>query len=216
MKRQRLGEILVQAGLLRLDQLEAGLREQERWGGPLGQILVSKNLISEDALVQALSRQLNIPIIDLAGMRVPKDVLALVPVDLAHEHIVLPFRRSATILDVAMANPLDLGITDELRIRTKLTVRPSIAGASAIHAALRLCYGTSMPLEIMGDARPQGRRAAPLPAEPVPPAEFKRLQERVAALEARVAHYEGILRKMLGLLIEKDVASRDEVLSAIR
>jgi type IV pilus assembly protein PilB len=215
MARQRLGEILVAAGVLRPEQVESALREQQRWGGPLGQILVSKNYISEDALVAALSRQLTIPIADLAGARIPKEVLALVPYELASDNHVLPFRLDGRFLDLAMANPLNLGITDELRIRTKLNIRPFIAGASVIQNALRLNYGTSLPLELVRSraaaARPAGAR------EPgISTAEFTRLQERVQRLEGLLGRNEDIIRKLMRLLIDKSVTSRDEIMAAIR
>lgn len=215
MARQRLGEILVAAGALRPEQVESALREQQRWGGQLGQILVSKNYITEDALVVALSRQLNIPIADLKGARVPKDVVALVPFELAHDNHILPFRRDGRFLDLAMANPLNLGITDELRIRTKLNIRPFIAGTSAVQNALRLNYGASIPVEVM-----RGRRLPERPVEVKDPsitaAEFTRLQERVQRLEGLLGRNEDIIRKLMRLLIDKNVTSRDEIMSAIR
>lgn len=214
MARQRLGEILVAAGVLRPEQVESALREQQRWGGPLGQILVSKNYISEDALVSALSRQLSIPIADLKGARIPRDVVGLVPYELASDNHILPFRREGSFLDLAMANPLNLGITDELRIRTKLNIRPFIAGASAIQNALRLNYGASLPVEVVSRQGP--RRAVEIKDPTITAAEFTRLQERVQRLEGLLSRNEDIIRKLMRLLIDKSVTSRDEIMAAIR
>ena len=215
MARQRLGEILVAAGVLRPEQVESALREQQRWGGQLGQILVNKHYISEDSLVAALSRQLNIPIAELKGIRIPKDVVSLIPYDLAHDNQILPFRLDGRFLDMAMANPLNLGITDELRIRTKLNIRPSIAGASVIQDALKLNYGTSLPLEVMSGKR-ELPRAVEIKDPTIKAAEFTRLQERVQRLEALVSRNEDIMRKLMRLLIEKSVTSRDEIMAAIK
>jgi hypothetical protein len=217
MRRQRLGDILVQAGVIRREQVDLALREQERWGGPLGQILVAKNFITEDLLVEALSSQLDIAIAQLGGVRIAKEVLSLVPPELANEHCIIPFRRDGSFLDLAMANPLNLGITDEIRIRTRLNVRPFIAGSGAITAALRLNYGTSIPMHIIGgDRRAGGAVQIREPALPVNPAEVTRLQERVSRLEGLLGRNEDIMRKLMRLLIDKDVASRDEILAAIR
>jgi hypothetical protein len=217
MVRQRLGEILVAAGVLRPEQVQSALAEQQRWGGPLGQILVNKNYITEDALVVALSRQLNIPIADVRGARIPKDVVALVPFELANDNHILPFRKEGRMLDLAMANPLNLGITDELRIRTKLNIRPFIAGTSAIQNALRLAYGASLPVELVGNARGSGERRAVEVRDPsISPAEFSRLQERVQRLEGLLGRNEDIIRKLMRLLIDKSVTSRDEIMAAIR
>jgi len=216
MVRQRLGEILVAAGALKPEQVQAALKEQQRWGGPLGQILVNKNYITEDALVVALSRQLNIPIADVRGARIPKDVVSLVPFELANDNQILPFRKEGRMLDLAMANPLNLGITDELRIRTKLNIRPFIAGTSAIQNALRLAYGTSLPVEMVRARGSAERRAVEVHDPSITVAEFTRLQERVQRLEGLLARNEDIIRKLMRLLIDKNVASRDEILSAIR
>jgi len=216
MVRQRLGEILVAAGVLRTEQVQAALKEQQRWGGQLGQILVNKNYITEDALVVALSRQLNIPIADLRGARIPKEVVGLVPFELANDNHILAFRRDGRILDLAMANPLNLGITDELRIRTKLNIRPFIAGTSAIQNALRLNYGASMPVEVVGARSVAERRAVATHDPTVSVAEFTRLQERVQRLEGLLGRNEDIIRKLMRLLIDKSVTSRDEIMAAIR
>lgn len=216
MARQRLGEILVAAGLLKKEQVENALREQQRWGGQLGQILVGKNYITEESLVSALSRQLNIQIADLKGVRIPREVVSLIPYELAHDNQVLAFRLDGRLLDLAMANPLNLGITDELRIRTKLNIRPFIAGASVIQNALRLNYGTSLPVEVMKERRAAPERAVEIRDPTITAAEFTRLQERVQKLEGLLGRNEDIMRKLMRLLIDKNVTSRDEIMAAIR
>jgi hypothetical protein len=116
-----------------------------------------------------------------------------------------------------MANPLNLGITDELRIRTKLNIRPFIAGASIIQDALKLNYGTSLPLEVMPAKRRElPPRAVEIKDPTITAAEFTRLQERVQKLEALVSRNEDIMRKLMRLLIDKSVTSRDEIMAAIR
>src|SRR4051812_36315236 len=142
MARKRLGEILVQAGVLDDARLRAALAEQRRWGGPLGRILVDMKLISEEAMVQALSHQLNFPAIaNLESRAIEADVLDLVPGELAEQHSVVPFNVQGKFLDVAMSDPTNLGIVDELRIRTRLNVRPYLAGPKAIERAIAKFYG---------------------------------------------------------------------------
>jgi type IV pilus assembly protein PilB len=218
MARQRLGEILMQAGVLRQDQLDLALREQQRWGGQLGHVLVAKAFIDEATLVRALSRQLKIDAVDLAGVKIGKDVLDLVSEEVAVEHMLIPFRRQGTFLDIAMSNPLDLGITDELRIRTRLNVRPHLAGASQIEAAIRAHYGgarniapISVGLSVVTEEEASGAARAD-----DDPATVRALQERVAHLEALVARDEDVLRKLFALLIDKGVATREEILAALK
>jgi hypothetical protein len=144
--RKRLGEILVQAGVLGDAQLRVALTEQKRWGGPLGRLLVDMKLISEEAMVQALSHQLNFPAINLDQRQIDAQVLDLVPADLAEQHSVVPFHAQGKFLDVAMSDPTNLGIIDELRIRTRMNVRPYLAGPKAIERAIARLYGRGVSL----------------------------------------------------------------------
>ncbi len=270
MARKRLGEILVQAGVLDEGRLRAALAEQRRWGGPLGRILVDMGGISEEAMVQALSHQLNFPAINLDTKVIPHDVLDLVPPELAEQHSVLPFAVQGKFLDVAMADPTNLGIIDELRIRTRLNVRPHLAGPKMIERAIAKYYGRGVASMHYVDTsfvdtgtvppRSNPPTAAPLPVVDPPSApslaaarraqqfeqivggggvpvaggatassgpisiglganererEMVALQARVQHLEALVARDEDVLRKLLGLLIEKGLASREEILDRI-
>jgi len=91
MSRKKLGEILVHAGVLNDTQLRAALNEQRRWGGPLGRILVDMKLITEDAMVQALSHQLNLPAVNLDQRNIEAAVLDVVPGELAEQLSLMPF-----------------------------------------------------------------------------------------------------------------------------
>jgi hypothetical protein len=183
----------------------------------------------------------------------------------------VPFAQPMKFLDVAMADPTNLGIIDELRIRTQLNIRPYLAGPKMIERALAKHYGRGFgrplrrggddaipletgdtiafepsgsqpsaldPGEIEAARRREGLRPAPRPTRPPrldvpltpaapsgpvgpPPltsrdAEIDALQERILALEALVARDEDVLRKLLGLLVEKGVATREEILERIR
>lgn len=253
MARKRIGEILTQAGVLDSAGLRAALTEQRRWGGPLGRILVDMKLVSEDALVRALSQQLNFPVVNIDKLRIAPEVLELVSGDLAEQHGIVPFNLEGKFLDVAMSDPTNLGIIDELRIRTQLNVRPYLAGPKAIERALARCYGRGMGLMNMGiggqsdtdipiiedgldlDAPTTGARAggAELGASQrranlmeltsgkkvgadERDAEIRSLQERIQRLEALITRDEDVLRKLLGLLVDKGIATRDEILERIK
>lgn len=259
MARKKLGEILLDAGVLDQSRLRAALVEQRRWGGHLGRILVDMKLVSEEILVQALSQQLNFPAINLDSRDVPDDVLALVPGDLAESWSLIPFHKEGKFLDVAMVDPTNMGVIDELRIRTQLNVRPYLAGPKMIERALGRYYNRgAVSFQAGVGARPSGpvmsvageavldfgsgrseraaaapltaaqRRAAglelaggPPPSSSAPPArdygpEVANLQERIARLEALIARDEDVIRKLMSLLVEKRVASREEILERIK
>jgi len=146
MARKKLGEMLLEAGVIDETGLRAALVEQRRWGGHLGRVLVDMKLVTEDQLVATLSRQLGIPTVDLSTVEVPQAVIELVPGELAEQFSLLPFAQPMKFLDVAMSDPTNLGIIDELRIRTQLNVRPYLAGPRTIERAVARYYGRGFAL----------------------------------------------------------------------
>jgi type IV pilus assembly protein PilB len=232
--RKRIGEILIAAGLIDQNGLRAGLAEQQRWGGPLGRILIDMRLVSEVNLVAALSHQLNIPTVDLEKVDPAADVLALISADLAVDHTIIPFAREGKFLDVAMADPTNVGVADELRIRTKLNVRPHLAGPKAIERALARFYhrGPGMLEAAMRNDPRVGSKAPPIAFQPrdgvvdfdetpsaasvANAADVAAMKGRIDKLEALVARDEQVLRKVLALLVEKGLATREEILERLK
>jgi hypothetical protein len=140
MARKRLGEILIEAGLIDETGLRSALIDQRRYGGPLGRVLVDMKLVHEEDLVQALSKQLAVPLVDLDVIEIPQAVLDLVPAEQAEQQGIVPFAQPMKFLDVAMSDPTNLSIVDELRIKTHLNVRTYLAGPKAIERALSRFY----------------------------------------------------------------------------
>lgn len=248
MARKKIGEILVGAGVLDDMRLRAALAEQQRWGGPIGRILVEMRLVEEAVLVDALSRQLSVPAVDLDSLDIPNDVLVLIPGDLCEQYSIVPFAQPMKFLDVAMADPTQAGVIDELQIRTHLNVRPHIAGPKQIERALarffhrgissssmrRGSQSTSPPANVQRgaidfDAGHGGGEkmeivrsivndedGAALPHQPGRDAEIAALQQRVSRLEALVARDENVLRKVLALLVDKGLATREEIVDRLK
>ncbi len=154
MARKRIGEILVQAGVLDDAGLRSALNEQKRWGGHIGRILVDLRFVTEEVLVRALSAQLNFPIVDLDRIEIVQDVLDLVTPEMAEENSVVPIRVEGKFLDVAMSNPTNLGIIDEIRIRTQLNVHPYLAGPYMMQRALARFYGRGTAVQLVAGRDP--------------------------------------------------------------
>jgi hypothetical protein len=235
MARKRIGEILVQAGVLGDAELKAALVEQRRWGGPLGNILIEMNMVTEEVLVQALSQQLKFPAVDLDHTDIADEVIDLVSGEMAAQHRIMPFKREGKFLDVAMSEPTNLGIIDELRIRTQLNVRSYLAGPKMIERAIERCYGPDALEDLRASASGAppgamaGTQSGPYSVPTSRPniqldrlrtrerdGEIQALQARISQLEALVSRDEDVLRKLMGLLIDKGVATREEILERIR
>jgi type IV pilus assembly protein PilB len=228
MARKRIGEILIQAGVLDTPGLHAALAEQRRWGGQLGRTLIEMKLVTEEALVQALSHQLNFPTVNLDAVEIAQNVLELVPGELAEQHNLIPFHREGKFLDVAMSEPTDLGVIDEIRIRTQLNVRWYLAGPKMIERALARWYGRGVAtwsqvirLPEAGQASGQGMnqpagQGVNQSGRDERDREIRALQKRISALEAQVSRDEDVMRKVLGILVEKGIATREEILERLK
>lgn len=143
--RKKLGEILLEAGIIDKFQLKAALAEQAKWGGRLGNHLVQMGILTEDLLVKGLSTQLKIPNLDLAAIdSIPNHVLKLVPQELAEKFHLMPVAvktiKNKKTLIVAMGDPTNLDAIDELRFRTGYIIKAAVAGDTAIEMAIRRHY----------------------------------------------------------------------------
>ncbi len=257
MARKKLGEMLIEAGVLDEARLRSALADQRRWGRPLGKTLVELRLIAEEDLVRVLGKHLGLPSIDLDSFEIPDSVTRLISDEMARQHQIVAFDQQMKFLDVAMVDPTNVGVTDELRIRTQMNIRPYLCGPRNIERALAKYHGGSHRteagiafdgadmLDLEHTPQPERSRrsttqaasapaptAAQQPAEGIrtypqrtaPPmlsggqlrdAEIDALQGRLQRLEALVARDEEVLRKLLALLIEKGVASREEILERL-
>ena len=150
MGRKRLGELLLEAGVIDEMQLQSALGAQRRFGQQLGRVLVEMGAVSEDALVNVLSHQLKIPAVQLTGRRLDDAALRLLDMKFCQRNACIPFgyNESGRFLDVALADPTNQETFDQIRVKTRCNVRPYLAGPIAIELAIRLGYtGESLPTE---------------------------------------------------------------------
>ncbi|MBO6138379.1 MAG: Flp pilus assembly complex ATPase component TadA [Lachnospiraceae bacterium] len=150
-KKLRLGDILVMHNVLTQEQLDEALKMPRLEDEKLGELLVRLNLCTEDAIAQALSRQLKIPIADLIGMQIEDSVLSLIPSSLAKKYLAIPIgfsQENANVLYVAMSDPMDMIALDDFGIVTNYQIEPRVAIPSQIHAAIDRAYGTQDALEV--------------------------------------------------------------------
>jgi type IV pilus assembly protein PilB len=136
MRKKRLGEILLDAGVIKPAQLAEALEDQKRYGGKLGMILLERRLITEREFFHALSSQLSIPAVDFTKSTIPEAVIKVLPQELAEKHVVFPVavKRSpaGNTLVLAMSDPTNVQIQDEVRFTTGCKVEPVLALESTI------------------------------------------------------------------------------------
>ena len=138
----RIGDVLVEKGLLTQEQLQNAIDKQKQLGGkqPLGEILVSMGLITERDRVKALGDQWGVDYADLTDIIIPDDVVQLVSQELARRYKMIPMEVIGNRIKMAMKNPLDIFATDEIRLMTGKEVIPLIAPEDDILAAINENY----------------------------------------------------------------------------
>jgi len=124
----RIGDQLVRENLINQEQLSRALDDARSNGTRVGFSLVKLGFLAEPDLVRALARQHRVPAVDLERVKLDPKILKLIPAEIAAKHQVLPLRRVGRTLTVAMSNPTDLGVIDDLKFITRLDIEPVIAG----------------------------------------------------------------------------------------
>ncbi len=141
--RKRLGEVLVAEGVISGDQLQSALAEAARWGRRVGQVLLARGDCTEAQILEALAAQLEVQAAPLELTTPPSPrLLKLIPAELARDRLVVPvvLDVASGVLQVAMADPADYELLDELRFRTGHEIRPMVALASDVAEAVERFY----------------------------------------------------------------------------
>jgi type IV pilus assembly protein PilB len=135
--RKRLGDILQEQGLIDEQQLAAALEDQRRTGDRLGQSLVKLNFVTAGQVADALSQHLLIDRVDLARRYLSPDVVDLIPASIITSKYVLPLEIENGTLVLAMADPLDINVIDDLQRMTGRMIRPLVATEAEIVEAFQ-------------------------------------------------------------------------------
>jgi type IV pilus assembly protein PilB len=145
--RRKLGELLVETGLLKKEKLAEVLKIQAETGKRLGEILIEMKTISEEEMAFALAMQLKIPYIDLYDYPLPANVVESIPREVARRFICVPIELNENILNVAMADPLDLNTIKDLQFMTGYNIQPSISTPTQIINALQQHFDPGKTLD---------------------------------------------------------------------
>ena len=140
--RDRLIDILVKGKLIKQKDLDRALEIQKKSGGSLGRILASEGLVSERDLMIAMSRQLNIPPIDLSKYKIDKSLMDLIPERIAKQYCIVPVSKIAKVLTIAMVDPLNIFAIDDIKTLTNYQIEPIIAMENDIRDAISTYYGS--------------------------------------------------------------------------
>lgn len=218
-EKKRLGDVLKDAGLIDESQLQAALTHQRNWGGKLGTILVEMGFIHEKDVARAISETLRIPYVNLFEPELTEGVVKLIKPDIAKKYNIMPVKKDGGAIMVAMSDPMDIKMIDEVQFVTGITIKPALALESEIRDAIRKYYDheqithressdllkkfkssfTEKDIIRESDIKAGSEWKPPAQPEQAPRKEAVPLTDRL------------ILDALISLLIEKGLISRDEL-----
>ncbi|MEK6693407.1 MAG: hypothetical protein AABY44_08280 [Nitrospirota bacterium] len=139
-EKKKLGEMLMEAGLIDTLQLDSALGHQRNWGGKLGSVLVELGFITEENLAGFIEKQLHHPCVGISSITVPKEAVEAVKTDIAKKYTVFPINLEGNTVTLAMMDPTDLRVIDELQFVVGKKIKPALALESEIKKAIRRYY----------------------------------------------------------------------------
>ena len=148
---KRLGEALVAAGMITSEQLGEALELQRTGGGKLGQLLIHKKFIEERVLLQFLSKQFGIEFVDLRGLEIVPDILKIIPENIARRYNLIAVQKVENKLKVAMEDPLNIVILDDLKMMTGFDIKPVFGAESDIVEAIDKNYGSKSSKDALNE-----------------------------------------------------------------
>jgi len=141
MQRKRLGEVLRERGHVSAAELNKALQDQQGKLVHLGELLLQRDLVSKSDLASALAEISQIPYLDCSSVQIVPEILRLIPAPMARRCCALAIREEGAKLLVAMAEPQNLHILDELRFKTGMEILPRLAFRQEVSDAIDRSYG---------------------------------------------------------------------------
>ena len=154
-KYTRLGDELINRGLINDVQLKEALDIQKKENKKIGDILISLGYIQEKQLIQILEDQMDIEYIDLKNLNIPQEISGLIGENIARRHGILPFELVGNTLKLAMIDPLNIIAIKDVKLATNMEIKPYIAISTEILGAINRYYKGAVSSDVyeeMADA----------------------------------------------------------------
>ncbi len=139
-REKQLGDILVEQGVISPLQLDEALQRQLLTGDMLGRVLVTMGLCEEQDIIESLGVQSGMERIDLSKLKIPEDTIRSLTADVAKFYSVIPIRMTDEKLIVAMADPLNIQVLDDLQQITGLQVQGAVSNELDVATAWKANY----------------------------------------------------------------------------
>lgn len=149
-KRKRLGDLLVEKGLLSPESLNGALERVKQENRRLGAVLLEMGLVTEEILAQLLAEQLQMPYVPLTDFRLDPSFYKAIPVEFMYRYPFVPYQEENGTLTVILADPTNLSAIDELELVLRRPLAFGVSTRSAIMEALKRSEGSSQVLQKIG------------------------------------------------------------------
>ncbi|MGM0607574.1 MAG: type IV-A pilus assembly ATPase PilB [Candidatus Muiribacteriota bacterium] len=150
-RKKRLGDLLIELGYITEEQLKQALKTQKETKKRVGETLIDLGFVEEKTILNVLSDQLGVPVINLNDYEISEEVIKLIPIQVAKKHNLIPLFKDGNRLTVAMADPLDVFAIDQIQYKTGLNIDIVIASKSEIEGAQKQCYSGSADVKNLVD-----------------------------------------------------------------
>lgn len=137
---KRIGDILIERGLINHKQLEQALAHQKVHGGLLGQILIGMGAITEEEVALALTAQYGFPFLPLESYEIDETITQLIPEQVARQYCLIPIDRIGNALTVAMADPSNSQAVEDIELLTHCMVQTFVSTPTDIQKAIERYY----------------------------------------------------------------------------
>lgn len=140
---KQIGELLVERKVISPEQLDSAAKVQQAKGGLLGQILVSLGYASEEDIAQAVTAHYGFPYLPLKSYAIDPDLLRIIPENVARQYCLVPVDHIGDTLTIAMADPLDARVVEDIEMLSRCSVQIFISTATEVMEAIQRSYGSS-------------------------------------------------------------------------
>lgn len=137
---KRIGEVLLERGVINRKELEKALAHQKEHGGLLGQILIQQGAVTEDEVALALTAQYGFPYLPLSNYEIDTELTALIPEETAKRYCLIVIDHIGNALTLAMADPSNVQAIAEIELLTKCVVQTFVSTPTDINAAIEKYY----------------------------------------------------------------------------
>lgn len=208
-EKKRIGEILLEAGLIDEFQLATALGRQKQWGGKLASILINMGFVDEKSVASALEKQLGQKCLSFDNREISQEVVDKVKPEIVQKCCIMPIEFDQKTLTLAISDPTDLKTLDELEFMLGVRIKPVLALESSIKKAITRYY----PNITFSDINIYHIDTAKLSEKLSENFDLMRFEKTMPDISYP---HEVIIEALVELLIEKDVIKKEDLNTKIR